>query len=151
MDHASHLRQIALGAMQGVVDGQKMLRGQLIFPIHLHGVATFRFNGHSRKAPTDCPHARRRKIAVHFHSRFAYRHIVDGNALLQILWIRAHSRWLRYGGNRQWVHKRLQRPGIQGRCVGGFTFRIADRETREGEAAVLQKITSCDQDSVSPC
>lgn len=88
---------------------------------------------------------------MHLQARFPNGNVIGRNICFRILWIGDGPRRPGKLRDRQRIHKWSQRARIEygrNRCL---TLSIANRETCKRKATVLQKTTSCDQNSVSPC
>ena len=84
------------------------------------------------------PRRRRRQIAMHFWRGFrTWPCRQTGTSFVSSGFGREHFR-----SRRGWIENGSQMASATrdpGALVGGFTFRIDDRETRECKAAVFQK------------
>ncbi len=142
MHHRSHLRQRPLGAMQRVIDWQKVPRGQLVSPLDGHRLAAFRFDRRPGKAVLEAPHARRRQVAMHLLPHLAHGHTVVGDLQSCLLRMRARVRRLHHARQCQRIDKRRQRRGIE--SIGCDIHRMGKRDARTGKCkcAALHKLAA---------
>ncbi len=101
VDHGTHLGLVRFGAVQGVVNRQKMAFGEFVGPFDQRALAAAHFQGGAGKTASERPQACGRQVSVQAHFGFAHGEPVPGSPALG------------NGRARQRVHKASQRIRIE--------------------------------------
>ncbi len=100
MDHRARLRKLAAGAMQTVVDGEKVPRRQLIMPLYGQGFVFAGFDQRSYGLRTVTPQLRRCKIAMHFYSNLAHGDVEQRGVPRSPVAYGGQRLWKKYGSTK---------------------------------------------------
>ena len=95
MNHGAHVGLVSLGAVDMVINGQKVRCWQFVRPLHEHSLAASSFERRSGSRRSDTPLSGRLHVAVDLAIHLAHRQTIIRNFLFSVAGRRTKPVWAR--------------------------------------------------------